>query len=484
MGRAELPSVIAEQKCLIEDLAQSNQEYILKFERLKLGIEEPPGRPVNDASKGGVVERESSNITKTLSGTLPRKFKRMKSAIAGTSRQDKESTRGLGSEEFNTTPWSSPKAQRSITGSLATPPNADINNMFINTNVQGRITRPPVQERGIPTTKARVGFHQEALFKQLGHHSMLIKNLLKEIDEAQYKITFKSRLRMKGGIAGLHEEERRELEKMWGFTALQSAERRLDSLMEGIGEFRRVNTFAFSDTSANESPYVAENFDTWRTFKEESVTDVIAQNTSIDPSSTYARDTTRASDLFSLSSMPSSHPVHQARPQSFAEFTSPDSNMSRPALIPESPSDKPTVTRARIPLAAERSGSKRMRRADVAKAKAKKQRKSSTMSMRQDTGDRIGRYTEPQLEEDDTGEGGVEMNTPPILEANALSPRPSAGKQNEAIWSSGTELAAPDPSAAIRDALVVRTPINHIHVRYNQLMIFHRECTVCPLYAQ
>lgn len=72
MCRAALPSVIAEQKCLIEDLAQSNQEYILKFERLKLGIEEPPGRPVNDTSKGGVVERESSNITKSLPGTLTR----------------------------------------------------------------------------------------------------------------------------------------------------------------------------------------------------------------------------------------------------------------------------------------------------------------------------------------------------------------------------------------------------------------------------
>ena len=466
MGRAELPSVIAEQKCLIEDLAQSNQEYILKFERLKLGIEEPPGRPVNDASKSGVVERESSNITKSLSGPLTRKFKRMKSAIAGTSLQDKESTRGLGSEEFNTTPWSSPKAQPSIRGSLATPPNADINNMFINTSVQGRITRPPVQERGIPTTEARKTFGQEALFKQLEHHSMLIKNLLKEVDEAQYKITLQSRWRMRGGIEGLYEGEKRDLEKMWGLTALQSAQQRLDCLMEGIGELPRVNTFALSDTSANESPYVAENFDTPRPFKEEPVAEgsligqafpsgsaiAMSRPANMDPSSTYARDTTHGSDM--LSSMPSLHPVHQARPQSFAEFTSPDSNLPRPALILESPSDKPTVTRAR---------------AEIAKAKAEEQRKSSIISKRKDSGTRIGGYTEPHQEEDDTGDGGVDMPT------STSRPYLSQFDRSENIGTQGTDSAASNSSVPLTlHRPIVRTPINHIHVRYNQLMIFHR----------
>ncbi|KAL9137104.1 MAG: hypothetical protein Q9175_001673, partial [Cornicularia normoerica] len=42
--------------------------------------------------------------------------------------------------------------------------------------------------------------------------SMRINNLLKEVDEAQYKITLKSRLRVKGGIAGPHECEIQELE--------------------------------------------------------------------------------------------------------------------------------------------------------------------------------------------------------------------------------------------------------------------------------
>ena len=60
------------------------------------------------------------------------------------------------------------------------------------------------------------------------------------MDEAQYKINFKSRVQVKGGITGFmkvnggirgfHESERQELKKTWGGRALQSAEKRLKSL--------------------------------------------------------------------------------------------------------------------------------------------------------------------------------------------------------------------------------------------------------------
>ena len=398
MGRAELPSVIAEQKCLIEDLAQSNQEYKYKFERLKLGIEEPAGGPVDDASRGGVVEMERR---KSLSGTLTRKLKRMKFAIAGTSLQDKESTRGLGSEEFNNATWPSPKAQSSTTGSLATPPNADTHNMFINTSVQGRTTRPPVQKRGLPTTEAPMAFGQEVLFKQLEHHSMLITNLLKEVDEAQYKITLQSRWRMRGGIEGLYEGEKRDLEKMWGLTALQSAVQRLDSL-EGIGELPRVNGFAAPVASANDSPLLIEDFGTPRPFKEEPVAEggLIGQV----PITRNATATPRSASI-DPSSTPLVQPVHEALPQFFGESSLADSNMPFRSLTLEIPSATPTVTQARKTRPALTSESANMRRAETAKAKAEEQRKSSTISRREDTGDRIGG--------NDTGEGGVDMTTPP-----------------------------------------------------------------------
>ena len=222
-GSTEPPSVIAEQKSLIEDLAHSNQEYIRKFEMLRLGIEETQVKREDKTSDIGAVEWGPN----TTGMSLPEK---MKFATRGPPLHDKENTRGLGSGELATVTMSPGKAQGSVTRSLATSPNANTGNAFINTPVQTNFSMPPVQERVIPTTEAPTGFDQEVLFKQLEHYSMLIKNLLKEVDEAQYKITFKSRLRVKGSIAGLHESERQELEKIWGYTALQCAEQRLDSL--------------------------------------------------------------------------------------------------------------------------------------------------------------------------------------------------------------------------------------------------------------
>lgn len=231
--------MIAEQRSLIEDLAHSNQEYIRKFERLKLGIERPIVEHVDHASNIGAIDQEPSTTTRSLPGSLNNRLERAESAVRGTPLQDKENTRSLGSRESITT-----------TGSLAIPPHTDVNKMFINTSVHTNIAMPPIQQRGIPTTEAPMGFNQEVLFKQLEHYSMLINNLLKEVDEAQYKITFKSRLRVKDGITGLHESERQELERMWGGTALQSAEQRLESLVKGLGEMPRMNRPTASEPQA------------------------------------------------------------------------------------------------------------------------------------------------------------------------------------------------------------------------------------------
>ena len=249
--------MIAEQRSLIEDLAYSNQEYIRKFERLNLGIEGLAVEHAEDFPKLGVLESQVSTEMEPLPPAPKRKFETMNFAIAETPLQDKENVWGLESNEPATATRSLPKVQSSMARSPAIPPNPAINNLFSNTSGQSDIVMPPVQEQGVPTSEAPLGFDQEILFKQLKHYSTLIQNLLKEVDEAQYKITFKSRLRMKGGIAGLHEGERRELEKMWGSTALQKAEQRLDSIVEGLGELPRLKSFSMSRTSLYESPYKA-----------------------------------------------------------------------------------------------------------------------------------------------------------------------------------------------------------------------------------
>ena len=249
-GRTESPSVIAEQRSLIEDLADSNQEYIRKFEKLKLGVEGPAVGHVDDAPIIGAGRREPSITSRSPSEAPGHASKRTRFTVGEAPLvplQDEGIVPHFGPGKLTTVARSSPRVQSSVTRSLTTPPNADINNVFISTGAQTNIEMPPIQERGIPRTEAPMGFHQEVLFKQLEHYSMLIKNLLKEVDEAQYKITFKSRLRMKGGIASLHEGERQELEKVWGGTALQSAEQRLDSLTEGYRELPRMHRVAARD---------------------------------------------------------------------------------------------------------------------------------------------------------------------------------------------------------------------------------------------
>ena len=240
MGRTELPSVIAEQRSLIEDLAHSNQEYIRNFENLRLGIGGDAMEDAQTIPKAGAVGVELSTKKEPVLPAPKRKIDSMNFATLRTPLKDEEKIRGVGSNEPTTATSLSPSARIGLTELLAFPPNAP------------NIAMPPLQVQGQPTTEAPLGFDQEVLFKQLRYFSMLIQDLLKEVDEPQYKITFQSRLRMKGGIAGLHEGERRELEKMWGCTALQTAEQRLDSLVEEFGD---LPTMRRSAPSANDSSW-------------------------------------------------------------------------------------------------------------------------------------------------------------------------------------------------------------------------------------
>lgn len=180
---------------------------------------------MNHVLNTGAIESKPSTTTRPL----PSKF-----ALGATSLPYEENTQSLGSGE----------APSNLTRPPVIPSHTDVENPFISTSVQAILAMPPIQGRGIPTAKPPICFSEEVLFKQLQHYSTLIQNLLKEVDEAQYKITFKSRLRVKGGIAGLHESERHELERLWGGAALQSAEQRLDSLVEGLGEMPRMNGIA------------------------------------------------------------------------------------------------------------------------------------------------------------------------------------------------------------------------------------------------
>ena len=256
MGRTESPSVIAEQRSLIEDLAHSNQEYIRNFENLRLGIGEDAIKDGETTSKAGAVETEPSTKTESFPPATKRKFDSMNFATLRTPLQDGENIRGLGFSGPTNATRLSPNARGGVTELLATAPNADINNLFTNTSGQSNIAMPPLHVQENPTTEAPLGFDQEVLFKQLRYFSMLVQDLLKEADAPRYKITFQSRLRMKGGIAGLHDGEMRELEKMWGCTALHKAQQRLDSLVEQFENLPTMRRSVPSVSSANDSSWL------------------------------------------------------------------------------------------------------------------------------------------------------------------------------------------------------------------------------------
>ena len=430
MGRTEAPSMIAEQRSLIEDLAHSNQEYIRDFERLKLRMDGPAGDRVDDASNSRVVERESSNTTRPSSEVPTSQFERINSTIWGTSPQDNENARGIESKELTTAMRRSPKAQSCLTGTLTTPPNANINNVFINTGAQANLAMPSVQERGIPTTEAPMGFEQEVLFKQLEHYSMLIKNLLKEVDEAQYKITFKSRLRMKGGIAGLHEGERREFEKTWGCTALQSAEQRLDSLAEGLEELPRINRYGASFTSTRSSRYTAHSTDTSQV---------------IDAAYPWL---SHQSDSSSRGTKNSAMPGISSSLPMGIDFSTTYITPERPRNDP--PNDQPfgmPVKRTKRTLAARKSRTRRTEETE-----------------------------QPHEQKDGTGEGGADATTQPDTPSISASSRPQFGGP----LSVAEYEEIPYRLEAVVD---VRAPLTLIHVHSNVLLLFYRKAIARYLIA-
>ena len=212
--RTEPPSIIAEQRSLIEDLWHSNQDYIRKFETLKIGIGETGGAHKEDEPKEILPTTKSSpRALRTTAGP---------GQMSGLTNSTKFLSNAMG--------------------------DTNIDNLIVNTNVRNTSPPPVRYERGISALETKtIGLDQNVLLNQLKHYSTLIVNLLKEVDEAQYDITLKSRAQVKGGIAGLRDMEMQELEGIWGRAAVQRAEQSFDSLREELGDLPRMNTFVARD---------------------------------------------------------------------------------------------------------------------------------------------------------------------------------------------------------------------------------------------
>ncbi len=159
--------MVADQRSLIEDLARSNQEYIRRYEGLKLAIEAKAPNIEHDVQAG--------------------------------SQEDSLENNGIQTVDFNT--------MNIIAGVQGDPINPDPEAMLSSTEVYD--------------------VAEGLLLTHLEHYLDLLNNLLEETDEDKYAITTDSHTAMKAGIGQIYEREMRDLVLVHDLKAIRSAEEQL-----------------------------------------------------------------------------------------------------------------------------------------------------------------------------------------------------------------------------------------------------------------
>ncbi len=159
--------MVADQRSLIEDLARSNQEYIRRYEGLKLAIEAKAPNIEHDAQAG--------------------------------SQEDSLEYNGIQTVDFNT--------MNIIAGVQGDPINPDPEAILSSTEVYD--------------------VAEGLLLTHLEHYLDLLNNLLEETDEDKYAINTDSRTAMKAGIGQIYEREMRDLVHVHDLKPIRSAEEQL-----------------------------------------------------------------------------------------------------------------------------------------------------------------------------------------------------------------------------------------------------------------
>ncbi|KAK4690762.1 hypothetical protein P7C71_g6103, partial [Lecanoromycetidae sp. Uapishka_2] len=167
----ESPSVIADQKSLIEDLARSNQQYIQKYEKLRLAIVTESPEPEQYAQAGS----QNRDLGSTLSQHL----------------------------SFNA---------------------VDMTNSVQNISLS--------REAEVQTSSAEAPDAKgDALLTHLEHYLRLLNNLLNEVDKLEYEIADESRFAMKDALCRSYNREMRDLAPQYDIRTLNSVEERLAPLV-------------------------------------------------------------------------------------------------------------------------------------------------------------------------------------------------------------------------------------------------------------
>ena len=164
--------MIEDQRSLIEDLARSNQDYIRKFESLKLGIEDNQSTQEAYSQKGGTSREMGWHLQEQPYVNSQRGAPRKRS---------------------------DPQE--------AHAPHMDTGDMFLSTSIQNM---PVKQEPNDTKPQREIQDNEPAedeLFSHLKHYMSLVNNLLNEVDELKYDIRVDSRDRVKVEILRTYKHE-------------------------------------------------------------------------------------------------------------------------------------------------------------------------------------------------------------------------------------------------------------------------------------
>ena len=164
--------MIEYQKSLIEDLARSNQDYIRKFESLKLGI-----RSTAKVPEEAIQSHGTGNGIKS----------RRAEDIYGCEHKENRDLKGIETANVNA------------------------KDLHINANFLG-VSAPPVFERAEQAEHGQtVEPRNDTLMSHLKHYLSLVNNLLDEVDKAKYEIRSNSRDGIRRSISQAYQREMRPL---------------------------------------------------------------------------------------------------------------------------------------------------------------------------------------------------------------------------------------------------------------------------------
>lgn len=123
---------------------------------------------------------------------------------------------------------------KSASPERAATPNVNINNVYINANVQNMSMGRKSEKGQQPREAHKEGGKGNDLFSHLKHYLNLVTNLLNEVDEIKYEIRIDSRDRVRTDICQAYQREMKQLDTSHETVEIALAQQQLAPLVAGV----------------------------------------------------------------------------------------------------------------------------------------------------------------------------------------------------------------------------------------------------------